>query len=243
MRLIEPDWPRPARVRACVTTRQGGVSAGPFASLNLATHVGDDPASVTENRRRLRAALALDAEPAWLDQVHGVDVTQIDETYAGPVSADAAWTCLAGRACAIMSADCLPILFADDQGSCVAAAHAGWRGLAAGVLERTIASLPVPAFRLGAWIGPAIGPAAFEVGPEVHDAFRQSMAVPAGAFVPSSSGRYLCDLYALVRARLAMAGIARIHGGTHCTYADPEKFFSYRRDGECGRIATLVWLD
>ncbi|TDU24238.1 hypothetical protein DFR24_4503 [Panacagrimonas perspica] len=241
MRLIEPDWPRHPRVRACVTTREGGVSPTPYDSLNLAGHVGDDPANVAENRRRLRASLDLSQEPAWLEQVHGTQVLHIDHRHV-IAAADAAWTDVPHTPCVIMSADCLPVLFADDDGTCVAAAHAGWRGLAAGVLEQTVEALPTMRSKLTAWMGPAIGPTAFEVGADVLDAFEKTMQVPAGAFVPKPSGRYWCDLNLLARTRLANLGITRVHGGHDCTHSDPSRFFSHRRDGACGRIASMVWL-
>lgn len=241
MRLIEPDWPRNARVRACITTREGGVSPAPYDSLNLAGHVGDDPTNVSENRRRLRAHLGLTREPVWLEQVHGIRVLHIGGMTV-PTPADAAWTDQPFTPCVIMSADCMPVLFADEDGSCVAAAHAGWRGLAAGVLEATISSLPVSPAKLTAWMGPAIGSAAFEVGPEVLDAFEKTMSTVGSAFVRQPSGRYRCDLYALARTRLAAVGVRRAHGGESCTYSDASRFFSYRRDGACGRMATLVWL-
>lgn len=239
--LIQPDWPRHPRVRACFTTREGGVSRGVYASLNLAHHVDDDAADILENRRRLREALALDRDPAWLDQVHGRQVTRL-EGVALQRCADASWTDQPGAACAIMSADCLPVLFADDAGSCVAAAHAGWRGLAAGVLEATVAALPVAPQTLTAWFGPAIGPAAFEVGGEVRAAFVSQDAALAAAFKPGRGERWLCDLYALARKRLAAVGVTRVHGGDRCTVSEPREFFSYRRDGVCGRMAALVWL-
>lgn len=238
--LIEPDWPRHPRVRASFTTREGGVSSGAYASLNLAHHVGDAAADVMENRRRLRHALSLDSDPAWLDQVHGTQVAQVD-VHAERRCADASWTDQRGIACAIMSADCLPVLFADDEGRCVAAAHAGWRGLAAGVLEATVAALPAAPQALSAWLGPAIGPDAFEVGPEVRAAFLSHDAALSAAFRPGREGRWLCDLYALARARLAAVGVTRVHGGDRCTVSEPREFFSYRREGVCGRMAALVW--
>lgn len=239
--LIQLDWPRHPRVRACFTTRDGGVSRGVYAALNLAHHVGDDAEDVLENRRRLRETLALKRDPAWLDQVHGTQVTRLDGV-AWQQCADASWTDEPRAACAVMSADCLPVLFADDAGSCVAAAHAGWRGLAAGVLEASVSALPVAPQKLTAWLGPAIGPAAFEVGEEVRAAFVTQDSGSAAAFKPSRDGRWLCDLYAIARARLAAVGVSRVHGGDRCTFSEPREFFSYRRDGICGRMAALVWL-
>lgn len=239
---IEPDWPRHARVRAAATTRSGGVSAAPYASLNLGSHVGDAPACVAENRRRLERELRLPASPAWLEQVHGIDVAHILATAAVPPRADAAWTQVRRTPLAILTADCLPVLIADDDGLCVAAAHAGWRGLAAGVLEHSVRSLPLDPGRLSAWLGPAVGPAAFEVGPEVRDAFVQRDADARQAFVAAAGDRLLCDLYLLARQRLAQAGVTRVFGGNRCTHREADRFHSYRRDGVCGRMATLVWL-
>lgn len=244
LRLIEPKWPRHPRVRACVTTRAGGVSRGPYASLNLATHVGDDAVDVAENRGRLRSQLGLEREPGWLSQVHGIEVARLEDRPCAPVpTADAAWTDRAGLACAILTADCVPVLLADEEGTCVAAAHAGWRGLAAGVLENTVQALPVRPERISAWLGPGIGPAAFEVGPDVLEAFTAVDGGAASAFVPGRAGRFHCDLHALARRRLAAAGVERIAGdASQCTFRDADAYFSHRRDGACGRMATLVWL-
>lgn len=245
LRLIEPHWPRHPRIRACVTTRQGGVSRGAFSSLNLADHVGDDPADVAKNRHLLRMRLGLEHEPGWLAQVHGIDVVRLERADAGTVSrADAAWTDRPGLACAILTADCLPVLLADDDGTCVAAAHAGWRGLCAGVLERTVARLPVASRSLTAWLGPAIGAEAFEVGQEVVDAFAAIDSGATFAFREGRAGRYLGDLHLLARRRLAAAGVTRVYGdATQCTVRDADVYFSYRRDRTCGRMATLVWID
>lgn len=235
---IIPDWPAPARVRACVTTRAGGVSVGPFTSLNLGDHVGDDPQAVAENRRRLVAALG--CRPAWLRQVHGTRVVEADP--AQVAEADGCWTAAPGIACSSMTADCLPVLFCDRAGSRVAAAHAGWRGLAGGVLEATLEALALPAEQVLAWLGPAIGPQAFEVGPEVREAFLASHPEAAQAFVPSHNpGKFLADLYQLARIRLVARGITAVYGGGFCTFSDP-RFFSYRRAARTGRFASLVWL-
>jgi YfiH family protein len=238
--LIVPDWPAPANVRARVTTRGGGCSRGAYASLNLAGHVGDDAAAVAANRRLLQSRIA--ARPCWLEQVHGTRCVEasIDDVPA----ADASFTRVASRACAILSADCLPVLLCDDAGSVVAAAHAGWRGLAAGVLESTVAALGVPGRRLMAWLGPAIGPRAFEVGDEVRAAFMRGDAGAQAAFVAAGNeGKWLCDLYLLARRRLRRLGVTSVGGGGFCTYGEPERFFSYRRDGATGRMATLIWLE
>lgn len=235
---LTPDWPAPSRVRACVTTRAGGVSLAPFDSLNLGDHVGDDPQAVAENRRRLIERLG--CNPAWLQQVHSADVVEADP--AAVAVADASWTATPGRACAVLTADCLPALFCDRAGSRVAAAHAGWRGLAGGVLENTVAALGVPAGELLAWLGPAIGPQSFEVGAEVREAFLAQHAQAGEAFSASrNAGRFMADLYALARIRLAAIGVTAVHGGGLDTFSDP-RFFSYRRVPRSGRLASLIWL-
>lgn len=239
--FIEPDWPAPASVRAAVTTRMGGVSAGRYATLNLATHVGDDPGAVAENRRRLRAALALPAEPAWLTQLHGRDVAMLPGPL--PASADAAVTFDRGTVCAVLVADCLPVLLAGRRGDRVGIAHAGWRGLAAGVIEATVAALTTKPHELFAWLGPCIGPQAFEVGPEVREAFVARNTAAAQDFRAGRAGKFLADLPSLARRRLEACGVSEIHGGGLCTHADPARFFSYRRDGETGRMAALIWLE
>jgi YfiH family protein len=240
---LVPDWPAPPSVRAAITTRSGGVSGAPWDSLNLAGHVGDDPACVAENRRRLREALALPAEPFWLHQVHGCDVADAGkDVTGGPCAADAAVADRPRAVCAVLTADCLPVLFCSRAGDWVAAAHAGWRGLAAGVLEAAVARAPVPAADVLAWLGPAIGPDAFEVGPEVRAAFLAQDPGAEGCFRPSPAGRWLADLYALARRRLERCGVRWVGGGGLCTFTDRERFFSFRRDGTTGRMASLVWL-
>ena len=235
---LTPDWPAPSRVRACVTTRAGGVSLAPFDSLNLGDHVGDDPQAVAENRRRLIERLG--CNPAWLQQVHSADVVEADP--AAVAVADASWTTTPGRACAVLTADCLPALFCDRAASRVAAAHAGWRGLAGGVLENTVAALGVPAGELLVWLGPAIGPQSFEVGAEVREAFVVQHAQAEQAFsVSRNAGRFMADLYALARIRLAAIGVTAVHGGGLDTFSDP-RFFSYRRAPRSGRLASLIWL-
>lgn len=243
---IEPEWPAPPGVRALTTTRIGGVSAAPYGSLNLAAHVGDDPAAVTANRRRLSQAVGLPAEPVWLEQVHGCDVCVIaEDTPAGNFSqrADAAVAHRPGVVCAVLTADCLPVLLCDDAGEAVAAVHAGWRGLRDGVIEAAAARLDRPADRLLAWLGPAIGPTAFEVGDEVRQAFCTESTRSEASFRPSINGRWLADLYGLATERLEALGIERVSGGGFCTMSDPARFFSYRRDGVTGRMATLIWID
>ncbi len=234
-----PDWPAPCRVRALSTTRVGGISTAPWNSFNLGDHVGDVPARVQVNRRILRETGGLPAEPRWLEQVHGCGVST-------PVfprrRADACFSNRAGEVCAVLTADCLPVLFCNDSGTAVAAAHAGWRGLADGVLERTIACFQGPPSSLLAWLGPAIGPAHFEVGPEVRAAFVSGHAEAASAFRPGRGDRWFADIWALARQRLKSAGVSRIYGGGRCTYEEEERFYSYRRDGKTGRMASLIWL-
>ena len=237
--FLIPDWPAPAGIRACVTTRAGGVSLAPFDSLNLGDHVDDDPLAVAANRQRLTQIF--DVQPAWLSQVHGVVVAPASPGRV--VEADASWTSTPGIACTVMTADCLPALFCNRAGTRVAAAHAGWRGLAAGVLEATAKSLNVEPQEILVWLGPAIGPTAFEVGGEVREVFVQDLPQPAAAFVPSiNPGRFMADIYELARLRLARCGITAVYGGGYCTVTDP-RFFSYRRSPRTGRFASLVWIE
>jgi len=238
-----PDWDAPSAVRALATTRGGGVSAAPYASLNLATHVGDDPRSVASNRRRLRQGIPpLPADPLWLEQVHGTRVVAA-EHYTEGAEADACVARTPGRVCAVLSADCLPLLFCAEDASVVAAAHAGWRGLSAGMIEACVAATATPPARLLAWLGPAIGAQAYEVGDEVRAVFCQQDAAAQRAFVPQAPGKWLCDLYLLARQRLTALGVHRVSGGGHCTFSDPRRFYSYRRDGVTGRMASCIWLD
>jgi len=240
--FIVPDWPVPPNVRALQTTRQGGVSRAPYASFNLGNHVGDDRLAVAANRARLNEYLA--GDPVWLEQVHGTRVVDATSCSPGdpPVQADASFARESGVVCAVMTADCLPVLFCDDDGSVVAAAHAGWRGLLAGVLEQTVAAMTVSPGRLLAYLGPAIGPRAFEVGDEVRSAFVAADAAMAAAFKPTLPGKWLADLYLLAHLRLAGQGVARVYGGDFCTVSDADRFFSYRRDGQTGRMASMIWL-
>jgi polyphenol oxidase len=241
--ILAPQWPAPQGVRAAFTLRGGGVSTGRYESLNLGARVGDLDAAVAENRRRLRAHLQLPAEPAWIEQVHGVAVLDLDAPALSAPCADAVTARRADAVCVVQVADCLPVLFAARDGGAVAAAHAGWRGLAAGVLESTVARLGVEPQQLIAWLGPAIGPSHFEVGEEVRAAFTAHDRAAAQAFAPNARGRWQCDLGALARQRLAAIGIGAVHGGGWCTFADPARFFSHRRDGQCGRMAALIWLE
>ncbi|NQD57576.1 peptidoglycan editing factor PgeF [Pseudomonas sp. CM25] len=237
--LLLPDWPAPASVRACVTTCQGGISQSPYATFNLGDHVGDDPAAVAENRRRLSDEFAI--QPAWLKQVHGLVVADADPAVVA--EADASWTDQPGVACTVMTADCLPVLFCDRAGTRVAAAHAGWRGLAGGVLEATLDRLALAPEEVLVWLGPAIGPKAFEVGLEVRDAFTAVHPEAARAFVDGQRpGKLMADIYELARIRLAARGVTAVYGGGWCTVSD-ERFFSYRRTPQGGRFASLVWLE
>lgn len=235
---LTPDWPAPARVRACVTTRSGGISAAPFDSFNLGDHVDDDPVAVAKNRQRLLSQLG--CQPAWLRQVHGIVVAEANPALV--VEADASWSATPGIACTAMTADCLPVLFCDRAGTRVAAAHAGWRGLAGGVLEATVQALGVAPEELLVWLGPAIGPEAFEVGAEVREVFLRQHGEADAAFVPGAvSGKFMADIYQLARIRLAAIGVTAVSGGGLCTYSDP-RFYSYRRSPRTGRFASLVWL-
>lgn len=234
-----PDWPAPANVRAMQTLRTGGCSEKPWDSFNLGDHVGDDEGHVAANRAALRRLLP--GDPFWLRQVHGIAAVDVNFCPFLP-EADAAFSRQPGRVCAVMTADCLPVLFCDRAGSVVAAAHAGWRGLLAGVLEETMRRMAVPPADLLVWLGPAIGAQAFEVGDEVRAAFVARDSAAADAFVPHSAGKWLADIYRLARLRLGAAGVSEISGGTRCTASEEDAFFSYRRDGVTGRMASLIWL-
>jgi len=234
-----PDWPAPVGIKACVTTRAGGISLAPFDSFNLGDHVDDDPVAVAHNRALLTSRLH--TQPAWLKQVHGINV--VEASPAEVLQADASWSQTPGVACTIMTADCLPALFCNRQGTQVAAAHAGWRGLAAGVLEAAVDSYADAPSEVMVWLGPAIGPQAFEVGPEVRDAFIATHPETIEAFVPSvNAGKFMADIYQLARMRLAAHGVKAVYGGGLSTYND-ERFFSYRRGARTGRFASLVWID
>ncbi|MBK5965137.1 hypothetical protein CCR95_13830 [Thiocystis minor] len=249
MELIRPDWPAPPWVRAISTTRDGGRSEGPFASLNLGDHVGDEPGRVDDNRARLLARLGLSAAPCWLRQVHGRAIVRVG-TANPDRDADGAVADTPDAVCVVMTADCLPLLLCDERGTRVAAVHAGWRGLAGGVVEAAVAALDIAPERLLVWLGPAIGPAAFAVGDEVRECFVAADARAAAAFRPgrpagaggAPGGAWFADLFLLARQRLAQLGIARIYGGGDCTFSQPRRFFSYRRDGVTGRMASLIWL-
>ena len=237
---IVPDWPAPANVRALQTTRHGGVSAEPYGSLNLGSHVGDAPLTVVRNRMLLNTLLP--SEPVWLEQVHGTAVANAD--MAGcRVQADACIARHRGSVCVVMTADCLPVLLCDERGTVVGAAHAGWKGLAAGVIEAAVREMAVEAGTLMAWLGPAIGPDAFEVGDEVRAEFVAGNSQAEAAFSPGQPGKWFADIYALSRLRLNALGITRVYGGDRCTYREREQFFSYRRDGVTGRMGSFIWLE
>lgn len=241
--IIIPDWPAPAMVRAISTTRRGGFSQGPYNSLNLALHVEDDAAQVASNRQHLKTHASLPAEPLWLEQVHGDRVVDASQCSTSTPACDASFSDQPGVVCAVMTADCLPVLICDRQGERVAAAHAGWRGLAAGVIESSVGALQRPPQDLLVWLGPAIGPKAFEVGDEVRTAFVSDMPGAASAFRETRAGHYLADLYQLARLRLLRLGIEAVYGGGYCTFTDADQFFSFRRDGKTGRQASLIWLE
>jgi len=240
-KIIVPQWPMPAGVGACSSTRVGGVSASPWDSLNLGAHCGDNPEYVEENRRRFYEASALPSRPVWLEQVHGNTVLTLTGGEYDSKRADASYSNKPGLVCAVMTADCLPVLFCNQAGTEVAAAHAGWRGLCDGVLEQTVAQFQDKPESILAWLGPAIGPQAFEVGPEVREAFMDKDAKADSAFRPAGE-KYFADIYQLARQRLANLGVTQVFGGERCTLSEKDDFFSYRRDRTTGRMASFIWL-
>ncbi|PHM55984.1 purine nucleoside phosphorylase YfiH [Xenorhabdus sp. KK7.4] len=239
--LIFPDWPQPKGVGACSTTRAGGMSLPPYESLNLGLHVGDDPLYVERNRERLMEYARLPHQPVWLEQVHGTRVIRLEGQSVENNQADAVYTNQVGQVCAVMTADCLPVLFCSVEGDEVAAAHAGWRGLCAGVLENTVAQFTTKPDMIQAWLGPAIGPEKFEVGREVMEAFLATDPNLEQAFTPYGM-KFLANIYLLARLKLKSIGIKNVFGGAACTVSEEKTFFSYRRDGVTGRMATLIWL-
>ena len=238
---LTPSWSAPACVKAYVSTRQGGVSEGEFGSLNLGGHVGDEINDVKQNRQLFSSDLAMPNSIVWLNQVHGTNVVVLPSN-DNELDADAAVTAQIGQVCAVLTADCLPVFFCNKQGTQVGVAHAGWRSLCSGVLENTLKHFSAPSDVL-VWFGPAIGSAAFEVGEDVRDAFITKNAEAEAAFVFQGNGKWLADLYLLARQRLSACGVAEIYGGDCCTYQDQARFFSYRRDGKTGRMASVIWLD
>jgi len=244
--VLTLDWPVPEAVGAAITVRTGGVSEGPFESNNLALHVDDNESAVQQNRQRLQVELGLEQQPLWLDQCHGTEIVLVEESFGVP-RADASQTRQAHRACVVMTADCLPVLFCNRQGTQVAAAHAGWRGLCNGILRKTVAQFDCPESVI-AYLGPAIGPKVFEVGAELLPAFitnaqdAAQVAAIRSAFTPLKSGQFLANLYALARAELASCGVEAVYGGEFCTFSEPGRFYSYRRAAKTGRNAALIWL-
>ncbi|MCC5854645.1 MAG: peptidoglycan editing factor PgeF [Idiomarina sp.] len=240
--LLRPEWAVPKHIQAAVTTRQGGVSAAPYASLNLGTHVGDLPAAVTTNRARVKKDLKLPSSPLWLSQVHGTRVVRTHgETMTDTPESDASYTATPGVVLAIMTADCLPLLLTNRDGTEIAVAHCGWKGIAGGLIRKVVAEFESPAEDIIAWMGPAIGPSAFEVGDDVRRAMMKSDAGHQDAFQPFQQ-RWLADIYQLVRHDLALSGVREVTGGDLCTVSDSEQFFSYRRDGVTGRMGSFLWI-
>lgn len=237
--MIEPVWPAPQGVHAVSTERTGGVSTGPYSGFNLAGHVGDEPGAVAANRDALARSLSLATQPCWLEQVHGPNVLDLD--IEPPGRADGAVTSMHERVCAVLTADCVPVLLAARDGSRVGAAHAGWRGLAAGVLAAAVARMGGPPAELQAWLGPAIGATSYEVDADVRDVFVGVEPDAEPCFAPTRPGHWHADLYGLARLSLARAGVEAVYGGGFCTFAESERFFSHRREAPCGRMATLIW--
>jgi YfiH family protein len=237
-----PAWSVPHGVRCWVSERAGGVSVGPYAELNLAGHVGDAPTHVAANRARLREAAELPSDPVWLDQQHGTNVLDLDGTPV-TVPADGAVASRPGLVCAVLTADCLPVLLCDREGRRIGAAHAGWRGLLHGVLPAAVEALGVAPSDVQAWLGPATGPAAYEVGDDVRDAYLARDPAAARHFTANTRRRWHADLYGLARASLERAGVESIEGGGFCTFNEPKRFFSHRREAPCGRMASLIWID
>jgi YfiH family protein len=237
---LKPDWPAPVNVHAAVTLRTGGVSQGNYASLNPAQHVGDDPAAVDQNRRIIKEMLALPSEPVWLNQIHSNVAVEAIPGMA-LTQADASYSTQAGVVCAVMTADCLPLLVCSQNGMEIAAIHAGWRGLLDGVIDNTVAILRHK--ELMVWLGPAIGPEQFEVGEEVRAAFVAKSSDYASGFKPINQNKWLADIYHLARINLAKLNISDVYGGGFCTVTDQERFYSYRRDRHTGRMTALIWRD
>lgn len=243
LEFITPNWPAPPQVKAYTTTRQGGYSQAPFAQFNLADHVSDDPDAVSKNRQGLSKSLQLPAEPSWLQQVHGTNILSLGSNQQG-CTADASIATKPRQVCAVLTADCLPVLFCDRAGTRVAAVHAGWRGLASGILQATVQKLAVPFYEILVWFGPAIGPQKFEVGKKVYDTFTKSYPLTKYAFHQIDENRWLANIYFLARECLDSVKVTRIYGGKFCTYTEAERFFSYRRDGGItGRMASLIWIN
>ena len=239
---ITPKWPAPDNVACISTTRQGGCSEGRYASFNLGSHVGDNPGHVDKNRSVLNNQLHLPSNPVWLDQQHGTRVINLSSKNTNNLQADAAFATDPGVVCAVLTADCLPVLFCDPRGKCVAVAHAGWRGLLKGVLEQSLRVIKPQTNEIISWLGPAIGPNHFEVGGEVRDQFMRKNSNHESSFQEQKSGKYLADIYLLARQILTAQGVNAVYGGDYCTFSNKDRFFSYRRDGQTGRMATIIWL-
>jgi len=239
---IQANWPAATQVHAVTTTRVGGFSLAPYDSLNLATHVGDKPELVEKNRRKVTKALSMPSAPIWLRQVHGPAVVEANESNLAR-EADGSYTRSPGVVCAVLTADCLPIFLCDEAGQQVAVLHAGWKGLHAGVIASCIKEFAASPESIMVWLGPAIGPEAFEVGKDVYTAFTLIDSGFAECFVPCAENKWLANIYALATRLLNRSGVTSIHGGRYCTYTEPDNFFSYRRDGQCGRMASLIWMD
>lgn len=241
---LTPDWSAPAHIRAYSTLRHQGVSQGAWSSWNLATHVHDSAAHVAQNRELLVSALRLPSEPVWLDQVHSDRMLLLDDTISNAnLQADGSFTRQLARVCVVMTADCLPVLMTNRAGTEVAAVHAGWRGLAAGIIEKAVQCFQCPVTDVMVWLGPAIGPDAFEVGEDVRQVFMQSDPMAESAFIASGHGKYLADIYALAKQRIQAVGVNAVYGGGHCTVTEAERFYSYRRDQDTGRMASLIWIE
>ncbi|MFS1537835.1 MAG: purine nucleoside phosphorylase YfiH [Candidatus Phlomobacter fragariae] len=241
-RLIYPDWPQPETVMAFSTTRIGGNSLAPYDSFNLGLHVGDQLRLVEQNRNSLMKIAQLPTQPCWLNQIHGTRIIDLAKENNGNLQADAAYSCERGSVCVVMTADCLPVLLCNEQGTEIAAVHAGWRGLCDGILEKAIKQFKSPVSSIMAWLGPAIGAEKFEVDSELRSAFIEHDAELAQGFKAYDNGKYLSDIYLLARLKLSAVGVQNVYGGTYCTVSEPTCFFSYRRDGVTGRMASLIWL-
>ncbi|WP_417542794.1 peptidoglycan editing factor PgeF [Methylophaga thalassica] len=241
LEFITPEWTMPDHIQAYTTTRKDGISPSPYDSLNIANHVNDTPENVEKNRAALNSALKLPASPLWLQQTHSTQVINSQDWQEG-IEADAIYSNQTNHVCAIMTADCLPLLLSNASGTEIAAVHAGWRGLADGIIEKTLAQFDAAAEHIYAWLGPAIGPEKFEVGLDVYEAFLSHDPMAEVAFQQSDDSHFLADIYQLARLRLRQHGVSQLFGGNYCTMTDASRFFSYRRDGETGRMVSLIWI-
>ena len=242
MQWLQPQWPAPSKIKSYTSTRLGGFSRAPYDSFNLANHVGDELFNVRQNRQLLKSQLHIPSDPCWLNQVHSTKVIQIEQPLREAVEADASFTRKLSIVCAVLTADCLPLLVCDKKGTTIASIHAGWRGLAGGVIDKTIAALDLPSSQLLVWLGPAISQSCFEVGNEVKEKFDRLDYNTDKAFCQKADGKWLLDIYQIARANLNDLGIENIYGGDQCTFRQGDKFFSYRRDGITGRMASIIWM-